>query len=144
MLTAREAFRIGFLWRCADEGLLPKEAAQRVREALNLLDQIKVAESQALKTINRLGRPIELIDRISRISELPIWNNFQARPTIADALTPSTQILSKLLGNIGGELWHEATEDIVDEKLIQKKELLDELRYWTEREKRLQKKEKTK
>jgi len=43
MLDQRQAFKFGFLLRCADEGLTPEQTQVRVKEACDRLEQIKTA-----------------------------------------------------------------------------------------------------
>ena len=58
-MNSHEAFKIGFLCRCADEGLTPEQTAVRIKQAATLPKQagwLKDIFSPAAWTARRLGQ----------------------------------------------------------------------------------------
>lgn len=110
-LTPREAFKIGFMLRCAEEGLDPAQVQDRIQKAAAVL-----LEKQAL-----LGGLISSDDVRSGLGGL-------ANLGIGAAMTVPIGI-----GLLGGYLANRAREADVDEEDVRNRELIDELRHWTRR-----------
>lgn len=115
MLTTREAFKAGFLLRCAEEGLSGPAAADRMRKAAGLLDK------QGLFGLPSAG------DAASAAGGL-------------GNLAMTAGIAAPVLAGAGaGYLAHRATSTDVDEEDVRKRELIEELRHYTRRAREQQK-----
>lgn len=106
MITPREAFRIGFLKRCVDDGLTPAETRDRVEKAAAFL------EKQATGPVELAGGALNKM--------------------LGSAMTYGIA-LPVAAGVGGGYLANKLTEDDLDEDDVRKQELIDELRHWTRR-----------
>ena len=102
MLSPREAFRIGFLLRCADEGLAPQEAHERVKSAQAIMKQAGIVGDV-------LGHGKSLLSTGGAgLIALPL-----------------------MAGVGGGYLAHKAVEDDTDIEDLRKRELIEELKRAT-------------
>ena len=105
MLTPLEAFRVGFLYKCADDGLTPDQIRQRVEVAASLVE----------KHAGLLG------DLGSAASQLGTWGT-------AGAIAAPIGV-----GAVGGYMAHKLQEDDLDEDDVKQQELIDEMRRWARR-----------
>jgi hypothetical protein len=105
-LTPSEAFQIGFLLRCADEGLDAVGVRTRVEKAASLIEKRALSLTEGALGLGGQGLNTALGLGIAA----PIG-----------------------LGVLGGYLAHKGTEDNVNEEDIQKRELIAELHHWARR-----------
>lgn len=110
MLTTREAFKAGFLLKCADLGLSGKEATECIQKATELLTK------QAF-----MGQ-----DTLSGFagSTLGMGRNLGTMAAIS---------LPVALGGAAGYLANEAVSPEVDEEDVKKQEIIDELNHYARR-----------
>lgn len=111
MLTPTQAFRIGFLMKCAADGLTPEETRDRIEKAAEFLE----------KGAGPLG------DIGSGLASLG-----SSAKTYGIALPVGAGVL-------GGYMAHKAVDDDLDEDDVRKREIIEELQHWTRRAKEQQK-----
>lgn len=118
-LTPREAFKVGFMLKCADDGLSPAEVQDRVAAAVEILEKRGALEfPQFLKDIQS-------------------WHDlgeFQKKvPGYVLAGVPA-------LAGVGlGYGLHKLQGEPIDADDVKKRELIEEYRRWTDRAKDWQK-----
>jgi hypothetical protein len=91
-LTPEQAFKVGFLIRCADEGLTPEETAQRIKSA-SLME--KVAWIPSLDTIGKLwnaGKEVGTAGLVAGLG-LPTLGGAVAGYGLAKATVPGAEEL---------------------------------------------------
>lgn len=109
-LTPREAFKVGFMLRCANEGLDPENTQQRIKEVSTHL------EKQALfEGLGQIGSKLTNVGLGLGIG-VPVG-----------------------LGALGGYMLHRAREADVDAEDVRTREMINELKHWTRRAKEKQK-----
>lgn len=106
MITPREAFRIGFLKRCVDDGLTPVQTRDRFEKAAEFL------EKQGTSMLGEAGGALNKL--------------------LGSAATYGVA-LPIAAGVGGGYLANKMTEDDLDEDDVRKRELIEELQHWTRR-----------
>jgi len=117
-LTPREAFKIGFMMRCAEDGLGPAEVQDRIQKIAAALEKQAVLEPLSGKTVSSsLGG----LDGLARLG-------------LGTAVTVPIG-----LGLLGGYLLNRAREAEVDEEDVRTRELIDELKHWSRRARERQK-----
>jgi hypothetical protein len=108
-MLPQEAFKVGFMLRCADEGLSPAEAQERIQKAAACMEKQSIqALTSGLQGLGDLG--------------------------LAGAIGAPVG-----LGVLGGYLLNKARESEVDEDDVRRDELIQELKHWTRRAKEQQK-----
>lgn len=112
-MDPREAFKVGFLARCVEEGLSLEEAGDRVKQASEKLAGI----TDLLGKVVDLGKPV--------VGAGMNWG------------IPAMLAGPPILGGIAGFTAGKATDiDDLDVDEVKKRELIDELNRQTERLKR--------
>lgn len=127
-LTAREAFKVGFMLRCADEGLTPAQAQERIEKAAGFFkESTRFLEPvvQAVKPLSTVAETVEANKPVSKFLTNILWGAPLA------------------VGAAGGYAAHKLTANDIDEEDVRKQELIDELRHWTRRAREQQKARKT-
>jgi hypothetical protein len=109
-LSPREAFKVGFISRCVEEGLDLPQTHARVKEAL---------------------------DKLAGLTDLPGKLLDLSRPVTHNALAygiPLALAAPPIIGGVGGYLASKGTDiDDTDVEEIQRRELIDEYRRQTAR-----------
>lgn len=116
-LTEREAFKVGFMLRCADEGLSPAQTQDRVEKAAHFLKRANVS-------------PLVPSGLSHLVPQDPIRFKAMVNASLAVPMA---------LGAVGGYGAHKMTASDIDEEDVRKQELIDELRHWTRRAQEQQK-----
>lgn len=103
-LTSREAFKVGFLARCAQDGLSPDETYARVKLACDTLEKRAI-----------LGTVID--------------KTFSTGKGLAGYAVPAALLAPPVLGGLGGYALAKATDvDDTDVDAIKSRELIEEYR----------------
>lgn len=104
-VSAREAFKLGFLQRCADEGLSSTQTTARVKQAETKINDVLVA----------LG------EKLNRSWDSHPW-------TTGGAMTGAAVGLPIMAGIGAGHLARKLKGDFLDPEDVRKQELINEMR----------------
>jgi hypothetical protein len=111
-LTPEQAFKVGFLIRCADEGLTPEETAQRIKSA-SLMEKVALPFVPDLDTLAKLwgaGTQIGTAGAIAGLG-IPTLGGAAAGYGLAKATVPGAEQLEDAKQDeIEGEYYRLAQE----------------------------------
>lgn len=104
-VTVREAFKLGFLQRCADENLTPEQVSLRIKHA----DDVSVS-----------GLVHALKEHLSK--------GFETHPWLTGGSVAGTVVGLPILAGVGaGHLARKLRGDFIDPEDVQKQELINEM-----------------
>ena len=115
MLSKRQAFKVGFMRKCANEGMTPEETHQVVREALSTVKEAGITDllTKPYNTIVDVGG-----EALKGVGNAGLAGLALGPPIIGGALG----LLAAKAGDI----------DTTDVNAVKKRELIDEYRRQTE------------
>ena len=126
MLTKKQAFKVGFLRKCANAGMTPQETHEVVKEALVTVKEAAIPDI--------ISKPIGYVADLARDVTKPIAGGLGTAGLAALLLGPPA---------IGGSLGWLASKagdiDDTDVDTVKKREIIDEYRRQTERLRRKRK-----
>ena len=134
-ITEKEAFELGFLQRCADEGLTPEQTERRIKQAESLVKQgaksmgwhvdqiLNALGGGAAKTPLRLPAPKAPAPPLSAAEKLT--NLFKEHPK---AFVPAAAGLPIAGGFGAGYMTRKVQGDFLDADDVKKQELINQYR----------------
>jgi len=108
-MNKQEAFKIGFLHKCAEDGLTPEETLQRVRTT---------------RLMVKAAGPVPGLDAASRMGGAAIGAGADATASLAKAILPLLLLGPPVAGGLAGYGLSQATNNPVDKSEMRKKELM--------------------
>lgn len=131
MVTAREAFKLGFLQRCADEQLSPEQVQLRVKRAedsglgQSILEHIfGTPKVEGIRPI-----PPELEKGMERFTTPAVPGFMSKHPYLTGgALLGAAIGIPALMGMGAGHLTRSLEGDFLDPEDVQKQELINEMK----------------
>jgi hypothetical protein len=126
MSIAKQAFRLGFLQKCADAGMTAAQATAFAERAVELVKQAQQAKQASLPAAAAAGFNILPWLGTARTG---MYDALSGLTNVASIAGPFALAVPPITGAIGGHLLAKMT-DADDEtiKSIHKKELIDEIR----------------
>jgi hypothetical protein len=135
-VSAREAFKLGFLQRCADEKLRPEQVELRIKQAAGEL-------GQAIWQNTFGGKYVTDPEHKLHLPEGQKWEPgwMEKHPWLTGGALAGAAIgIPALLGMGAGNLAGKLEGDFLDKEDVQKQETINELRTLAERSKHSQSK----